>query len=76
MKMNYFNFNGKLFKEDATVLSASSRGLRFGDGLFETIKSMNGHLEFLDEHLARLWKGMQVLQFNIPKQIILVRSLF
>lgn len=67
MTMNYFIFNGKLCREDANVLSASSRGLRFGDGLFETIKSMNGHLEFLDEHLARLWKGMQVLQFNIPK---------
>ena len=54
-------------KGDATSLSVSSRGLRFGDGLFETIKSINGHPEFLDEHLARLWKGMQVLHFNIPK---------
>jgi branched-chain amino acid aminotransferase len=65
--MNYFIFNGKLCKENTAVLTASSRGLRFGDGLFETIKSINGQLEFLDEHLARLWKGMQVLQFNIPK---------
>lgn len=65
--MNYFIFNGKICKENAAVLSASSRGLRFGEGLFETIKSINGQPEFLDEHLARLWKGMQVLQFNIPK---------
>lgn len=65
--MNYFILNGKICKEDTAVLSASSRGLRFGDGLFETIKSVKGQLEFLDEHLARLWKGMQVLQFNIPK---------
>ena len=67
LMMNYFIFNGKMCKENAAVLSASSRGLRFGDGLFETIKSINGQPEFLDEHLARLWKGMQVLQFNIPK---------
>ena len=67
LMMNYFIFNGKFCKEDVAVLSASSRGLRFGDGLFETIKSINGQPEFLDEHLARLWKGMQVLQFNIPK---------
>jgi branched-chain amino acid aminotransferase len=67
LMMNYFIFNGKLYKEDTMVASASSRGLRFGDGLFETIKSINGHLEFLDEHLARLWNGMQILQFNIPK---------
>ena len=65
--MNYFLFNGKVCKEDDVILSASSRGLRFGDGIFETIKSINGRLQFLDEHLARLWKGMKVLQFTIPK---------
>jgi branched-chain amino acid aminotransferase len=66
--MEYFIFNGKLFKKNADILSASSRGLRFGDGLFETIKSINGHLQFSDEHFARLWTGLQVLQFKIPKQ--------
>jgi branched-chain amino acid aminotransferase len=65
--MNYFILNGKMCKEDAAVISASSRGLRFGDGVFETMKSINGQTEFLDEHLARLWKGMGILQFNIPK---------
>ena len=65
--MNYFIYNGKFYKEETALLSVNSRGLRFGDGLFETIKSINGQPEFLDEHLARLWNGMQVLQFNIPK---------
>jgi branched-chain amino acid aminotransferase len=65
--MEYFIYNGKSYQEGAMLLSANSRGLRFGDGLFETIKSINGQLEFIDEHFARLWKGMQVLQFNIPK---------
>lgn len=67
LMMNHFIFNGKFYKENTEIITADSRGLRFGDGLFETIKSINGQLEFLDEHLARLWKGMQVLQFNIPK---------
>lgn len=66
--MEYFIFNGKLLRPESDVISANSRGLRFGDGLFETIKSINGQLEFVDEHFARLWKGMQVLQFTIPKQ--------
>ena len=65
--MKYFIFNGKLHKEESGILLASNRGLRFGDGLFETIKSVNDELQFVDEHLARLWKGLQVLQFNIPK---------
>ncbi len=57
-----------MLKPELGIIGANSRGLRFGDGLFETIKSRNGDLEFIDEHFARLWKGMQVLQFTIPKQ--------
>jgi len=65
--MEYFNYNGKFFQNNTPVLSAGSRGLRYGDGLFETIKYNNGQLIFADEHFARLWKGMQVLQFDVSK---------
>lgn len=65
--MIYFNYNGKILEEGALVLGADNRGLRYGDGLFETIKMINGRLIFEDEHFARLWKGMTVLQFEIPK---------
>lgn len=65
--MDYFITNGKLSNTNTLILSPDSRGLRFGDGLFETLKSEAGEPELLKEHLARLWKGMQVLQFNIPK---------
>ncbi len=49
------------------VIGADNRGLRYGDGLFETIKYRNNELVMLDEHFSRLWKGMQLLQFEIPK---------
>ncbi len=65
--MNYFNYNGKVYKEGSPVIGADNRGLRYGDGLFETIKMRNGKLIFEDEHFARLWKGLQVLQFDIPR---------
>jgi branched-chain amino acid aminotransferase len=65
--MNYFNYNGKLQKEGITIIGADSRALRYGDGLFETMKIKNGKIELVDEHFARLWKGMQVLQFDLPK---------
>lgn len=65
--MNYFNYNGKLLKEGTSIIGADSRALRYGDGLFETIKIKNGKIELADEHFARLWKGMQVLQFDVPK---------
>jgi branched-chain amino acid aminotransferase len=65
--MNYFNYNGKFFSEGEPVIPADSRALRYGDGLFETIKVKNGLLEMEDEHFARLWNGMQTLQFDIPR---------
>lgn len=65
--MNYFNFNGKIFAEGSLVIGADSRGLRYGDGLFETLKMANSKLILEDEHFARLWKGMAVLQFDVSK---------
>lgn len=67
--MIYINFNGKILEEQTPLIGAGNRGLRYGDGLFETIKYKNDQLLFLDEHLSRLWKGMQLLQFEIPKLI-------
>lgn len=65
--MAYVNFNGKFFSEESVILSANSRGLRYGDGLFETVKSIHGELYFIDEHFARLWQGLKVLQFILPR---------
>jgi branched-chain amino acid aminotransferase len=65
--MIWFNCNGKIYKDDIPIIGAANRGLRYGDGVFETIKIKNGHFILEDEHFARLWKGMQVLQFTIPK---------
>jgi branched-subunit amino acid aminotransferase/4-amino-4-deoxychorismate lyase len=31
------------------------------------MKMKNGKLIFEDEHFARLWKGLNILQFAIPK---------
>lgn len=67
--MSYLNFNGKILAAGTAIVSADNRGLRYGDGLFETIKFMNGTLILADEHFSRLWKGMQLLQFEIPKLV-------
>jgi branched-chain amino acid aminotransferase len=65
--MNYFNYNGKIFTENELIIGPQNRGLRYGDGIFETMKFKNDKLILSDEHFARLWKGMQMLQFDIPK---------
>lgn len=63
----FFIHNGKLVKTSTPVVSAESRGLRYGDGLFETMKWKSGQLVNADEHFARLWLGMQLLQFTPPR---------
>jgi branched-chain amino acid aminotransferase len=65
--MFFFNYNGRLLANGTPVINADNRGLRYGDGLFETMKCLNGKIILNDEHFARLWKGMQLLQFELPK---------
>ena len=65
--MSYFNYNGKIFAAGTPIISADSRALRYGDGIFETIKYKNNSLILADEHFNRLWKGMHLLKFDIPK---------
>ncbi len=67
--MRHFIFNGKFFKEGTAIAGPGNRGLRYGDGVFETMKLLDGKLVLADGHFARLWKGMQVLGFEIPKLI-------
>ncbi len=67
--MVYFNYNGKIHPEGTPVIGVDNRGLRYGDGLFETIKMINGKLLFEDDHFARLWKGLKALEFEIPKNL-------
>lgn len=64
--MDFFNFNGKLYPEDAPVIGTDNRGLKYGDGLFETLSYRKNKFILLDAHLQRLWDGMKLLQFEIP----------
>ena len=63
----YINFNGQLVPHDKPVFTAASRAARFGDGLFETMRTNNGQVLFGEQHAARLFKGLQLLQFKLPE---------
>ena len=45
-------------------ISIIDRGLKFGDGLFETILIKNNKPILLDEHLKRLEKNLNIFSFN------------
>lgn len=64
--MSFFIYNGKLFQNDAAIIGPGNRGLRYGDGLFETMLFKNGELVLANDHFHRLWKGLQALHFDIP----------
>lgn len=65
--MRFINYNGNLINENDPIIGANSRGLRYGDGLFETISYKKGNFVLLEAHLNRLWLGMELLKFDIPK---------
>lgn len=50
---------------DASV-PVTSRGLAYGDGLFETIAVRDGRLTFWERHLTRLTRGCERLGFMPP----------
>lgn len=49
------------------VLLVSNRSYRYGDGLFETMKMQNGTIELSIFHFERLFHGLNLLKFIIPK---------
>jgi branched-chain amino acid aminotransferase len=63
----FINYNGQLLRHDLAIVQATNRGLRYGDGLFETMKLVNGKIELAAYHFERLFSGMKTLQFRIPE---------
>ncbi len=66
----YVCFNGKIMPADEPVFLASNRGYRYGDGLFETMKLANAILLLEQLHFERLFAGLELLKFEIPKLFV------
>lgn len=63
---NYIHFNGKILPADDPLVAAGNRGLRYGDGLFETMRVVNGRIVLQHLHFERLFHGLSILQFQCP----------
>ena len=56
--------NGHWQKIEDIKISIKDRGVRFGDGLFETILIKNKKPVFLYEHIQRLKNNLKILKFD------------
>ncbi|NJN77968.1 MAG: hypothetical protein HC803_06240 [Saprospiraceae bacterium] len=63
-------YNGKLTRPEAVNLGIKNRGFRYGDGLFETMRMFDGKMPFLEIHLERLNSGIEMLEMELPFQIM------
>ncbi len=64
--MNQINLNGKFLNADETVLLASNRGYRYGDGIFETMKVINHRIQLQVFHFERLLASLSLLKIVPP----------
>src|SRR5436190_7089804 len=58
-------FNGLLRHESEVSVSMLDRSYLYGEGLFETMKASQGFIPFMQEHLNRLFKGMDLMQMHL-----------
>jgi branched-subunit amino acid aminotransferase/4-amino-4-deoxychorismate lyase len=59
-------YNGKLLNAGKAIITSGSRGLRFGDGCFETMKAVNKKIILKDLHFGRLLSSLDLLEFTVP----------
>ena len=58
--------NGKLYDKEDAKISVYDHGLLYGDGVFEGMRSYNGKVFRLGEHLDRLWNSAKAIWLKIP----------
>ena len=58
--------NDKFVTSDKAVVSIYDHGFMYGDGIFEGIRVYNGYIFKIDEHVARLYRGLKALDIQMP----------
>ena len=63
----FFIYNNKFYPANTPVISSGNRSLRYGDGLFETMKIIKGKIINKEFHFERLFNGLALLQFDFTQ---------
>lgn len=64
------NFNGVIQSAEIN-LSVGNRAFLYGDGVFETVKVLDGRILFAEDHYFRLMSSMRVVRMEIPMNFTL-----
>lgn len=62
--MLYINNNGVILTNDAPTIHAGNRGHVYGDGVFESIRIMNGVPLNIENHICRLLEGAKAIKIR------------
>lgn len=66
METNFVNNNGDILENKGPTIGTANRGHLYGDGLFESIRILNGRPINVEVHILRLIEGMTVLKMRLP----------
>jgi branched-chain amino acid aminotransferase len=58
--------NGQFVNKNDAKVSVFDHGFIYGDGAFEGLQVINGHVFFLREHIERLYDSVRYLGFEVP----------
>jgi branched-chain amino acid aminotransferase len=61
------NLNGVLCDAASPAVLAANRSLRYGDGLFETMRWESGSVQMAKLHYRRLLDGLHTLKMDVPQ---------
>jgi len=66
MSQKYVHINGQLIPYEQATAPLYDHSLLYGDGAFEGIRTYNGNIFKLDEHLTRLYHSANALAIELP----------
>lgn len=64
--MSYVYLNGEFVESDRARISVFDQGFLYGDGIFESFRSIGARLYQFSQHYARLLQSAEALNYPIP----------
>jgi len=69
--------NGQIIPSEKAVISIFDHGFLYGDGIYETMRSYNGVVFKIEEHIKRLQKSASLISLSLPfSEEILKRDIY